>query len=167
MSPKVYRFPMLVLAVSRRNAGFVAMRAPLQLESAQLWSLRQHSTTANRLDVVERRMMRAKSWFEPTTVLLTHGSRWRMDDATRTQCRVNGAGHEVVHVQDACRTLDCAVSLRALALRLIDSYPALEARLHAVLSRSVLGDTARELRPLISALAVAHAAGVTHLEKFQ
>jgi len=168
VTPPNWKFPLIVVALSSRKAGFAAATGPMKIDAAQSWSVR-HVAPDERLQLLERRILRVVEKFDPETILVTHGSRWRLDARVRTSFRV--AAHKLglriafFDLEEACRILGCERRLRAAAERVVDSHPDLERRLRPVLA-SPTSPAVRDRRPLLSALAVAHAASVAHLIKF-
>ena len=168
MSDQVCRFPLAVVAVSSRKAGFVVLRAPLAHDVVRSWSLRHLGAALKRRALIERRILHATLWFKPAILLVTHGSRWGVESASRSRIRYIlrriPVSVRFMGLEEACSILGCHRSLKAIAERLLDVHPELEPRIrHALNAQS---SNARDIRPLLSALAVAHAVSVAHISKF-
>jgi hypothetical protein len=163
-----WRFPVVALAISARQVGFVAATGPMQVNEAKAWALRKVAADERR-QFVKHRILQVVEKYEPETILVTHGTRWKMDRKLRAVCLAAAKELELqitfLDLDDACRFMECGRSLRAAALRISDSYPKCERHVRATV-RSVNASAARETRAILSALAAVHAASVRHLIKF-
>jgi hypothetical protein len=159
----------IAVALSSRSVGFAVATAPMRLDAWSSWSVRHVQPNARRR-FLESRVLRAVRKFDPATLLVTHGTRWRLNERARADCRA--AAHELelevafVDLEQACLSFESKRDLRCVADRLMDSYPELERKLMPVLGESYDRCPLRERRPLLSALAIAHAASVERLVRF-
>jgi hypothetical protein len=108
--------------------------------------------------------------FQPKSLLVTHGARWRFGTSPRQRIKVVarelGVRLDFVDLEQARCILGCARQLRAVAERIVDSYPERAPLVRPFLSASTGAANARARRPTLSAMTVAHAASVAHLIKF-
>lgn len=160
-----WKYPLVVIAVSRRMIGFVGSTGPMSIDKTFVWSMR-HAQAHKRRALLREHLCAFVRECAAATVLVTHGTRWRMDEETRKTLRIGKIAPQVsvVDLADACDLMECPRKLRIVAQRIFDSYPGAYRHVKAVLA----GDAAaaRDERSVLSALAVAHAASVQHLIKF-
>jgi hypothetical protein len=163
--PRAWEFPLIAVALSPRGAALVAMGAPLDLDAVATWETRPRRRPS-RMTSAER-IKRISEWLEPRTVLVIHGSQWRTPsrptDDLDFSSLAPGANVTSLTVQDACRILECDVSLGAIGARLLDAYPEVAGRLERFSGRQARTDSVRDARPLAAAFIAAHAASVAHL----
>jgi hypothetical protein len=164
--PPVWEFPLIAVALSPRGAALVAMGAPLSLDAIATWETRKRRTPA-RMTAAER-IERISEWLQPRTVLVTHGSQWSAAPADDLDLLDLAPGADVTSltVKDACKILECDVSLGAIAARLLDAYPEVAGRFERFSVRQARTDSVRDARPLAAAFITAHAASVAHLIKY-
>jgi hypothetical protein len=166
---RTWKFPLVVLAVSARAVGFVAATGPMRIDAVRSWSVR-HVTATLRERVLKSRVLGAIEKFNPETILLTQGSRWRMSERWRESAE--RAAHQLglspafVDLDEACASLGCRRTLRAAAERVIAWHPELERRLRPAIGTRRDTSGLRDLRPVLSALTAMHAASVRHVIKF-
>lgn len=169
MTPRIWKFPLVALALSPREVGFVAAMGPMRIDAVHSWSVR-HVAAGTRRRFLENRILRAVEKFEPETLLVTHGSQWRMSERLRSgskaAVRALGLRSSFLDLEDACDILVCPRTLRAAAERLVAWHPELERHLRPALATKVDPGALRDVRPVLSALTVAHAASVRHVIKF-
>ena len=165
---RAWKFPLLVIALSSRRVGFAAATGPMRLDAVRSWSV-QHVPTVRRTCLLKRRIVQAVGRFEPRTILVTHGARWELGREVRRRIRSSahalGLCVDLLDLDDACKMLGVA-SLRAAAERIADSYPERTRFVRPFLSPSAKESNARDRRPTLSAMTVAHAVSVAHLIKF-
>ena len=165
---RVWQFPLVVIALSSRRVGFAAAAGPMRLDAVRSWSV-QHVSASRRMPLLKLRVLRAVERFEPRTILVTHGARWglgrRVRARVRNLARTLGLRIELVDLGDACRIVGVN-RLQAAAERIVDSYPERARFVRAFLGPTAIASNARDRRPTLSAMTVAHAASVAHLIKF-
>lgn len=169
MTPRIWKFPLVALALSPREVGFVAATGPMRIDAVRSWSVRHVAADARR-QFLESRVLRALEKFEPETIIVTHGSRWRMSERLRSgskaAVRALGLRSSFLDLEGACDILECPRTLSAAAERIVAWHPELERRLRPALGTKVDPGALRDVRPVLSALTVAHAASVRHVIKF-
>ncbi len=158
-NPLPWKFPVLALGFSSSGGAVVALQSPLRIEAYAAW--RKPSF---------RYIERILTWFEPATILVTHGTqrRWRvpLDARCRRRLRATGALIESLTINDGAETMGCGRSLPEIAARIVDIHPEFARSLAPFTRGRVRTNRARKARPLLSALTVAHAASVRHVINF-
>lgn len=170
MTPeRIWRFPLVVLAVSSREVGFVAATGPMRVDAARSWIVRKVAPGTRR-QFVEARVLEAVAKFDPETVLVTHGTQWSVDEATKKACLDSAMNLRLevafLDLGEACDLIGCDRRLHSAAERVTDWFPRFARRLRPALAGRPDRGALRDIRPLLSALTVAHAASVAHVIKF-
>lgn len=164
MPSTTWKFPVLAVAVTSRRMAYVAMNRPLYLDDLRSWETRRARQS------MLRRIVGACTWHGVRAVLVCHGSCGLVPvdflDRLREAIPQHVDRLETLGLASAREIIGCDQTHPAIAERLIDAYPEVGKHLAPLSLRRTRTDAVRDARPLLSALAIAHAASVAHIMKF-
>ncbi len=155
-------FPLLSLALSTQRSTVIAMASPGRVDATANWTSR-NSRPAEKL---QQELERLSTRISPRNLLVMDATRWTGSGAVASLVplefreRIRPA---YMPLEDACAILGCERTLVALAKRLTEAYPEFAPRFECFAKPHLHRDRVRRTRPLLSALAVAHAASIAQL----
>jgi hypothetical protein len=139
----------------------------MRIDTKFAWSVR-HISSQQRYPVVRQRIETLVQKYGVKAIVMTHGRRWRMTPSARKRLAVGEVMRHAsfVDLEDVCDLMESPRNLRSVAQRIADSYPEVRRYVESLLGSKLNPRKVRDARPILSALAVAHAASVQHLIKF-
>lgn len=160
-------FPILAIAPSPRHAGIVCLNGRLQAFVARTLRLRDLETAVLRRRALRLTLERELAMRSPGIVVVESGFDRRssplshaLAEDVATTARASGFRIVRVSFAESCARLVPDGTARDVAISLLHRYDALARRLAPLGTPQLRQERWRETKPLLTAFALAHAAGV-------